>query len=144
MQIVIRVVCASQSSCKAASTCAAGDLNITEASLLGGQEVIIADAGEILSLEPLLSLVQLAELTQEPGVDLGVLKNGVLRHAVLHSLPTTQRVHYTAVQLNLVVNHQYLELRAYTISDMAMKHSINPACCMLPPELQTPKVSPSY
>ena len=116
MQSVLRVMCASQNTCKAANTCAAGNLNIAEASLLGGQEVIIADTGEVLSLEPLLSLVQLAELTQEPGVDLGVLKNGVLRHAVLHSLHTTQQVHYTAVKSILVSAISTLELKLQQVT----------------------------
>ena len=67
-------------------THAAGNLDIAEASLLGGQQVIIADAVQALSLEPLLSRMQLTELRQEPGVDVGVLKDGLLRHAILHCM----------------------------------------------------------
>ena len=59
-------------------TNASCNLNIAEASLFGGQQVVIADAVQALSLEPLLSLMQLAQLRQEPGVNLGVLKDGLL------------------------------------------------------------------
>lgn len=62
------------------------DLRITKSPLLGGQQVVIGDAVEALSLEPLLSLMQLAKLRQEPGVDLGVLKDCFLGHAILHCL----------------------------------------------------------
>ena len=67
-------------------TCAACNLGITEASLLGGQQIVVADAVEVLSLEPLLGLVELTKLAQEPRVNLGVLKDGLLRHAILHCL----------------------------------------------------------
>ena len=61
-------------------------LEVAEAALLDLDEVVSADVRQGLAPDPLLCLVQLRQLVQEPGVDVGVLKDLVQAHAVIHGL----------------------------------------------------------
>ena len=77
-------------------TCEAGDLEVAEAPLLGLDEVVSADVVQTLGLQPLLCLVQLPQLVEEPGIDVGALKDLVQGHAILHclhqQLPLTEQL----------------------------------------------------
>lgn len=74
-----------------ALACQPGDLEVAEAALLGLNEVSLADVVQGLGLEPLLRLMQLSQLIEEPGVNLCALKQLIQGHAVLHGLHRCQK-----------------------------------------------------
>ena len=67
----------------------AGQLGVREALALDLVHVVEGEVAQLAGLEPLLDLVQPPELGQEPGVNVGELKDLLIAVAVLHCLQTT-------------------------------------------------------
>ena len=67
-------------------TCGCGNLGITEASLLDLDEILSGELAQPLGLHPVLGVVQLTQLGQEPGVDVGQLEQLFVGVAVSHRL----------------------------------------------------------